>query len=106
MTTQPKKKRKPTGVRDELLTEISNLRVLFQEIVSRYQANVESEIVWCINNLSPSDDETPKIVKNDKAMKSLLRSIQELKLKPKKGRLKDIRRMDKMIQKLSDSFSE
>jgi hypothetical protein len=93
-------------IRNELLSEISALRVLFQDIISRYQANVESEIVWCINNLSSSEDETPEIVQNSKALKSLLKSIQDLKLKPKKGRLKDIRGIDKVIMNISNSISE
>jgi hypothetical protein len=111
MTAQSKKHNIETAadaqvIRNELLSEISALRVLFQEIMSRYQANVESEIVWCINNLSSSDDEAPDIVQNGKALKSLLKAIRDLKLKPKKGRLKDIRRMDKVITDISSSISE
>jgi hypothetical protein len=110
MTARPSKQKIKTTadakrLRNELLSEIGNLRITFQEIVSRFQADVESKMVWCINNLSSEDDVHPEL-KNEKMIKTLLKDLADLRLKPRKGRLKDLRKIEKTIDAISTRFLE
>jgi len=82
-------------LRQELLTEIGALRGLFREIVERYQTNVEADLVSCINVLSIMNEQNGDDSELDEqVLKLLLQAIRKLKLKPKKGRFKDIRKID------------
>ena len=100
----PAKKNKPAQVnevaalRKELCDELERMRSVFQEINDRYKTNLEADIVSCISTLSQEvEDERPRICSNGKELKSLLLDIKALKLKPAKGRLKDINRIDKLL---------
>ena len=85
-----------------LLEELTSIRGLFTDIMERLQSNIEAEMVACIHILSTDGygDEKPKLLEDIKQLKMMLLSIQELKLKPKKGRLKDIRRIQDVINTL------
>ncbi len=95
------------AVRKELLTEIGALRSQFRDIISRYQTNLEAEMVWCIKSLSESDmDELPKAAKDKSNLISIINAIKKLKIKPQKGRLKDIRKINDIVKEISDNLSE
>ncbi len=89
--------------REQLARELKALRSLFRDIVMRYQTNMEAKILTCVDRLSPSNDEPLSAdASNLKTLQSLLSDIENLKLKPRKGRLKDIRRIDAAIEKISE----
>ncbi|HPG39694.1 MAG TPA: hypothetical protein PLP19_13095 [bacterium] len=101
------KENKNKAYRKELLDEIGALRSQFREILNRYQANVEAEMVWCINSLSSTDpEELPKAAKDKHELTQMLNELHSIKIKPQKGRLKDIRKIDKLITALSEKLSE
>jgi len=81
-------------LRHELLTEIGTLRMLFREIIERYQTNVEAELVSCINVLSAPEEENNEVVQDRQKLTLMLKALRSLKLKPRKGRYKDIRRIN------------
>ena len=82
----------------ELIDQVGNLRLMQKDIISRFQSNLEAEIVWCIKNLSLHDsDDRPAILNKKKELEELLDAIQTLKIKPQKGRLKDIRRINDLV---------
>ncbi len=94
------KKTNNNELRQEVLNEIGNLRVVSRDIISRFQSNLEAKIVWCINSLSSSDEDSP-VAARDKEQLTLMRQVlKEIKLKPKKGRMKDIRRITEAVNLL------
>ncbi len=93
--------------RKEILDEISALRSQFKDILGRYQANIEAEMVWCINSLTSADpEELPKAAKDKHELTQMLNDLHGIKIKPQKGRLKDIRKIDKLITMISEKLAE
>ncbi len=90
-----------TMLQKELLSELGNLRSIFRDIASRYQTNLEAEMVSCINMLSVSEEgEKAPALQDKKQLKAMLESVRQLRLKPQKGRLKDIRKIDDTVSDL------
>jgi hypothetical protein len=93
--------------RQNIESELVNLRGLLSEIISRYQANLEADIVTCIDMIATQNEEDRlSILSNPKALNKILKSLQKTKLKPAKGRLKDINRIDRTIEKIYDILVE
>jgi hypothetical protein len=85
-------------LRYELAQEFKSLRSIFRDILSSYQANIEADMAACVNLLSTHNlDELPKSAKHMKALRTMLHELQELNVKPRKGRLKDVRRVDEAV---------
>lgn len=85
----------------DLTAELTALRTNFVDIISRYQANQEARLLACIESLSGSlASEQENVNYDDKRVLGLLVELQEIRLKPEKGRLKDVRRMDELIDKI------
>lgn len=87
-------------LRQEVLNEIGNLRVVSRDIISRFQSNLEAKIVWCINSLSNSEEDRPEAARDKEQLTLMLQVLEEIKLKPKKGRMKDIRRITEAVNLL------
>ena len=93
--------------RKELLAELGNLRGQFRDIVGRYQSDLEAELVKCINLLSASEaGQESQLPLNNKRLAELVDLINDLKIKPHKGRLKDINRIDKVVDKISTTLGK
>ncbi len=100
-------KKTKSELRKELLSEIGNLRKEFRKSVTNYQANLESEMIWCINGLSlPEDEEIPAAAQDEAQLNLMIKAIKNLKIKSHKGRLKDIRRIDDITKLLSTKLGE
>jgi hypothetical protein len=95
--------KKPNGpsrsdaVGKELMRELKHLRVLVRDAGESFILRREGEIETIISHLaavprSPLKSESP----------GWLQEIRELKLKPAKGRLKDLKEIDALIEKLTD----
>jgi len=85
-------------LRYELAQEFKSLRSIFRDILSSYQANLEADMAACVNLLSTHNlDELPKSARHVKALRAMLHELQELNVKPRKGRLKDVRRVDEAV---------
>ncbi len=96
-----------TTIRKELLAEIGSLRSQFRDIITRYQTNLEAEMVWCIKSLSESDiNDLPKAAKDKNRLTLIINKIKKLKIKPQKGRLKDIRKINDIVKDISENLSE
>jgi hypothetical protein len=64
-------------------------------------------MVWCINSLSGAEpEELPKAAKDRHELALMLTELHSIKIKPQKGRLKDIRKIDKLITALTEKLSE
>ncbi len=105
-TNQTKKKTaNPAAARKQLVNELSSLRGQFHDITTRFQANVEARLVACINCLSAeAGEEMPCAAKKQNELAALVKSVQELKLKPQKGRLKDIRAINDLSKMVAEEL--
>ncbi len=88
-----------------LARELASLRGQFHDITTRYQANVEAILVACVNSLSTKDNEDLLCGKKSRReWQMLIKAVQEVKLKPQKGRLKDIRRIDALVAEIAEQL--
>ncbi|HPI71893.1 MAG TPA: hypothetical protein PK843_15695 [bacterium] len=88
-----------------LARELASLRGQFHDITTRYQANVEATLVACVNSLSAKDSEDLLCGKKSRReWQTLIKAVQEIKLKPQKGRLKDIRRIDALVSEIAEQL--
>jgi hypothetical protein len=100
MIAEKKKPNRPSRseeVGEELVRELKHLRVLVRDAGESFILRREGEIETIISHLaavprSPLKTELP----------GWLQEIRELKLKPAKGRLKDLKEIDALIEKLTD----
>jgi len=91
-------KRAPNGVvREELVQELKHLRSLVREIGEQFILRREGEIETIISNLAA----VPANKLRTEAS-GFLHEIRSLRLKPEKGRLKDLKGLDGMIEELAD----
>lgn len=97
-----KKSREVLAVRQqELAAELIQLRANFVDIINRYRANQEAQLLSCIESLAAAaapDHETRPHAEEE--IVALLDELRQLRIKPEKGRLKDVRRIDILIDKV------
>lgn len=91
----------------ELNQELHSLRSNFESIIEKYSLNVKSQIEEMVQKLDtekqPSDEKLP--LPKKKSLVKMVSRIQKLKIKPEKGRSKDVRRIQGMLDELSSIFS-
>jgi hypothetical protein len=100
MVTEKKKTKSllsSKAVRDELVRELKHLRGTVREVGESFILRREGEIETIIGHLAaitaaPLKAEAP----------GWIHDIRELKLKPAKGRLKDLKEIDALIEELAD----
>jgi hypothetical protein len=85
------------AVREELVQELKHLRSLVREIGEQFILRREGEIEAIISNLT-----AVPVGKLLSEAPGLLHEIRSLKLKPAKGRMKDLRGLEDVIEKLAD----
>ncbi|HNW59986.1 MAG TPA: hypothetical protein PKI62_09955 [bacterium] len=88
---------------EELAAELVALRANFVDILSRYQANQEAKLLACIESLSAQSLADPESSQpEEREIVTILEELHELRLKPEKGRLKDVRRIDELVDRIYD----
>ena len=83
---------------DELTSELKHLRGLVREVGEHFILRREGEIETLISHLAAVSSGR---LKHD--AQQWLRDIRTIKLKPAKGRLKDLKEIDELIADLTDS---
>lgn len=97
---KPKKPAKPPKVgelQDELTRELKHLRAIVHEVGENFVLRREGEVEAVIANLSGVPPCKLRAVAGD-----LLRDLHNLRLKPEKGRLKDLKELDQLIGALAE----
>jgi hypothetical protein len=94
---KPKKPAKNGELQDELIRELKHLRAVVREIGENFILRREGEIEAVIANLAGVPPGKLRAVAND-----LLGDLHNLKLKPEKGRLKDLKALDHLIGALTE----
>ena len=87
----------------ELVREIKYLRSVAKDVVDRYSLRVYASLVNIVRILESSDRKRLAARKpSDNTMREMLSCVRSLKVKPKKGRAKDLARIEIIVKKLDD----
>ena len=90
-----------------LLVRLYDLRVTMKEVIERYQVVTSGQLSGVILLLEDSQNSLKSSLKlRSKTLNSMTERLDELKLKPKKGRAKDLARIEEIIDRLSDMIVE
>ncbi|MFH0792522.1 MAG: hypothetical protein V2A74_00655 [bacterium] len=99
----PKVGRKPVSSSQHAVLELRHLRSLLKEIAQHYLAAREGELEQIIEQVQSNElDEGER----EKLADFVLHEIERIDLKPRKGRLKDIRRLDRCLKVLNQKLNE
>ena len=106
-TTAGKKKiaaalaRKPSRkvAKDMLVLELRRMRAMFTEITERYVSNTEGEIAAVIDAVEGRPLPAPRVEK-------MLEIVRALSVKPRKGRRKDLARIETIAAALRKELGE
>jgi deoxyribose-phosphate aldolase len=82
--------------RDELAAELRHLRTMVREVGENFILRQEGEIETTISHLDSLPSGKLRLVAN-----SLLQDIRKLKVKPAKGRFKDLKEFNRLIEDLT-----
>jgi len=93
--------RKPSRkvAKDMLVLELRRLRAMFTEIAERYVANAEGEIAAVIDAVEGRPLHAPRVEK-------MLEIVRALSVKPRKGRRKDLARIERATAALRKELGE
>jgi hypothetical protein len=94
---KPKKSAKSCELLEELGRELKHLRGVVREVGENFILRREGEIEAVIASLSGVPASKLSAVASD-----LLRQLHNLKLKSEKGRLKDLKELDRLVAALAD----
>lgn len=88
----------------ELIEALGGLQKTHQEIVDKYTVSIKERLHELIDGLrgrAPTDGRST--LSRSKA-KEMLEELKDVKLKPEKGRGKDLYRIEKLVVELEDSY--
>jgi hypothetical protein len=94
---KPKKPKKNEELQDELTRELRHLRAVVREVGENFVLRREGEVEALIANLAGVPPGNLRAVAVD-----LLHGLRNLKLKPEKGRLKDLKELDQLIGTMAE----
>ena len=87
----------------ELVREIKYLRSVAKDVIDRYSLKINASLAEIVRILESSDSKRLAVRKpNDNTMREMLSCVRSLKVKPKKGRAKDLARIEIIVKKLDD----
>ena len=91
--------------RTELLSELNGLPAVLKEITARFTINARARLAEITSALEGKGfaGEQPKPA-SKKKVKEMLAAVRKLKLKPDKGRGKDIARVERLLEQLVEIY--
>ncbi len=95
----PVRKRSPQISRDMLTVELRRIRSLFVEIGERYLADTEGRIVALIEEFDRRKLPMPSVDR-------LLKDVRGLSVKPRKGRRKDLARIETLVDSIRKALED
>lgn len=94
-----KKSAKSEDMREDFIRELKHLRTLVREVGEQFILRREGEVETIISHL---EGVPPKILKDQAS--DWLHEIKTLKLKPAKGRMRDLKGIDALIEDLTEQI--
>ena len=99
-------RRKPSDARAEAQAALHTLRLLVKEVGGNYLARLQADVA----HIEQAIRELPAEEKPDRKRRAQLAAItgriNELDLKPDKGRRRDLKSLDELIEQLADMADE
>ena len=97
---------KKLDVMQEANQELNSLRSNFESIIEKYSLNVKAQIDELLEKLSEKNVEgEQQSLPKKKNLEKALSKVQNLKLKPEKGRIKDIKKIQAVIDEFTSVLS-
>jgi hypothetical protein len=90
--------------RTEVKDGIENLRTLVREISNAFVVHAEAEIVAlseAVRDLPNIESDSKPSHRQEKLLEEMQKLVADLKVKPEKGRLKDLRRVRETLDELN-----
>jgi len=88
-------------VRKDLQTELRYLRTVLRKVTENYATAREADLVQIVEAVLEDG-----VSGRDAVLQDMLVHLRTLRVKPKKGRLKDITRIDKLVAELVEQAEE
>ena len=85
----------------QLMAEIEELRPLLQELVQQYELRITAQLAEILRALNGEDGRLPRFPAA-KASSAMLRALRATDLKPRKGRAKDLVRLQELVAELTE----
>lgn len=79
-----------------LETELARLRTMLRESGETFIANLEAEIVQLGSSVAELEDG----LESDRGIRRMVSEIRDLRVKPGKGRRRDLKRIDDLVDRL------
>ena len=86
----------------ELVLEIQALRPTLHEALEHYQARMTGQITEVLRHLQGDDEGRPPRVPPVKTAAAMLHAIRAAEMKPRKGRAKDLVRLQELVAHLTE----
>ena len=90
----------------DLLAALGTLRPLVKEIGGNYLASLQADIAGIEQAVRQAGGGEQLNRKQLGQFRTMLKAINDLDLKPQKGRRRDLRQLDRIIAKLSDTTGD
>jgi hypothetical protein len=92
----------------ELLAELKHLRLMFRETLTAYGARVEGSICQVAESVRGMESSGKGVAgaRQAREARDLLALLRELRLKPSKGRRRDLRRIEEAVSNLLTRMDE
>ena len=94
-------KRGKKEAKKELVQHLRTLRSDFQDIIKKYSLAVQAQIEEMVRMVeNENTDESQRVLKL-KDIEKIVDAIRKLKIKPQKGRLKDVKRIQALLDDIT-----
>ena len=95
-------KTKPDNTRRELTAALQALRLLVKEVGGNYLASLQTDVARVERVVSAREDDAAARAQSAE-LRRMLKWINDLGVKPQKGRRRDLKELDKVITRLSET---
>ena len=95
-------KSKPDKTRHELIAALQALRLLVKEVGGNYLASLQADVARVERAVDARADDAPGPAQVAE-LRRMLKWINALEVKPQKGRRRDLRELDRIITRLSET---
>lgn len=102
ISTDPPENLSMTELERALEIELRHLRTLLREVAANYISALEADIEQVIEALGVADQRPMRDSQVRPELRDMLDHIRALRVKPRKGRRRDMKRMDKLIGELAE----
>jgi hypothetical protein len=93
----------PGHTPQEFLASLRTLRMLVREVGSNYVAALQSDVARVEQAVREANTDERLNRKQRSQLRTMLKTIHDTHVKPEKGRRRDLKELDKLIAKLSDT---